>query len=87
MLCYPASVDNSSAAVAGCRSDTTELYYACTTSCMKLFYLGDEHSRSLQEFVLVPLLWLPFAVPAPHYTFPFPNQIHLRVDSYGEYTR
>ena len=63
VLCFPPDdADNSSAVPVDCRADTVKLYYACTTSCMKLFYMGNEHSRSLQEFVLLPLLWLPFAV-------------------------
>jgi hypothetical protein len=62
-LCYPSGeADNSSAVDAGCQP-TKHLYYACSASCIKLFYSGgDQHAQSLQVFVLLPLLWLPFAV-------------------------
>jgi hypothetical protein len=59
-LCYPV-VANSSMLVEGCKT-TTKLYYACSTSCIDLFYSGDPSGLSLVWFVLIPLMWLPFAV-------------------------
>ena len=62
-LCYPSEeAGNSSAVDAGCQP-TKNLYYACSASCIKLFYSGgDQQALTLQAFVLLPLLWLPFAV-------------------------
>jgi hypothetical protein len=65
-LCYPtddtAGSNSSSALAAEVCHASHELYYACSTSCIQLFYDGDPSGLSLVVFVLIPLLWLPFAV-------------------------
>eukprot|EP01043_Picozoa_sp_COSAG02_P008892 COSAG02_NODE_293_length_25438_cov_52.630254_5_plen_976_part_00 len=46
-----------------CENESPINYNRCTTTCTKLFFSGGgEIAISLDVFVLVPLLWLPFAV-------------------------
>jgi hypothetical protein len=50
---------------AGCddRIGGKSYYYACETSCTKLFFTGaGSTGPSLALFVLAPLVWLPFSV-------------------------
>jgi hypothetical protein len=57
IICYPST----NATVTRCQSTTNDVYYHCSSSCIQLFYSGEQ-SMDLVTFVLVPLLWLPFAV-------------------------
>ena len=46
-----------------CDDHATSTYYPCNTTCAKLFFSGGEEMPiSLDVFVLVPILWLPFMV-------------------------
>jgi hypothetical protein len=46
-----------------CDANSPMTYNRCTTTCTKLFFSGaGEIQISLDVFVLVPLLWLPFTV-------------------------
>jgi hypothetical protein len=46
-----------------CPTKEPFVYYQCTTTCSKLFFSGGgEMPVTLDVFVLVPLIWLPFAV-------------------------
>jgi hypothetical protein len=58
-VCYRKNQHNDSR----CDDNAEAVYYACTTTCSKLFFSGaGEMPVSLDVFVLVPLIWLPFAV-------------------------
>eukprot|EP01047_Picozoa_sp_COSAG01_P049663 COSAG01_NODE_4944_length_4602_cov_10.905841_1_plen_1050_part_00 len=64
-ICYPSATvpvnTTSNELTTPCES-TEEVYYSCSSSCIQLFYSGNPESIDLITFVLLPLLWLPFAV-------------------------
>ena len=58
-VCYAGNTGNSTF----CDESEAHVYYACTTTCSKLFFSGaGKMPVSLDVFVLLPLLWLPFSV-------------------------
>ena len=65
-LCFPQSDRKpGEPAAVGCddRIGENSYYYACETSCTKLFFSGaGSMGPSLAQFVLAPLVWLPFSV-------------------------
>ena len=65
-FCFPESDRNpGEPPAAGCddRIGGKSYYYACETSCTKLFFTGaGSTGPSLALFVLAPLVWLPFSV-------------------------
>jgi hypothetical protein len=61
IICYPSTASSTNATATRCQSTTNDVYYHCSSSCIQLFYSGEQ-SMDLVTFVLVPLLWLPFAV-------------------------
>eukprot|EP01047_Picozoa_sp_COSAG01_P022191 COSAG01_NODE_1311_length_10774_cov_18.218299_2_plen_771_part_00 len=64
-ICYPLAPSSANTTASEpstvCDSTTNDVYYSCGSSCIQLFYSGDQ-SMDLVTFVLVPMMWLPFAV-------------------------
>jgi hypothetical protein len=59
IICFPNNKLNDTR----CLDDAPNTYYPCTTTCAKLFFSGGgKMPISLDVFVLVPILWLPFMV-------------------------
>jgi hypothetical protein len=58
-VCLPNNRNNET----HCEDHASSTYYSCNTTCAKLFFSGGgELPISLDVFVLVPILWLPFMV-------------------------
>jgi hypothetical protein len=65
-VCFPPSSSQNITQDARC-DNRSHIYHACTTDCATIFFSGagmksKQPPISLDVFVLVPLLWLPFAV-------------------------
>ena len=63
ILCFPVSDREPDQDQSMCDDSRDDLYYACTSSCAKLFFSGGGNTDyQLRTYVLAPLAWLPFAV-------------------------